>query len=114
MIYLVTRMSLSKKARQDMKGFWDWLSRRDEFLYADLPMVEAVGWYLTTIGDIYGIENWATLADEYALADYRAKLSVLKVDDAWERDRVAQEEWWDFIDSRVVSDCPVEVGFKRS
>ena len=37
----------------------------------------------------------------------------LSRDDGWETERVSQEEWWEFLDTRLTTDPPVEVGFRR-
>lgn len=111
MIYLVYRMKLSARARQDMKGFWTWLENRERFFYDGLPMVESVRWFYSVIGDVYVIENWAGFADEAAWGQYRAVLATLKSDQAWETERVSQDAWWEFLDTRIVTDPPVDVGF---
>jgi len=113
-IHLVYRMRLTSRARQDMKGFWAWLEQRERFFYDDLPMVKEVRWFYSVIGDVYVLENWATFDDEAAWGAYRTALAGLKSDDSWERERVSQDEWWDFLDTRIVTDLPVPVGFKRS
>lgn len=113
MIYLVYRMRLSPRARRDMKAFWSWLENRERFFYDDLDMVEDLRWYYSVIGDVYVIENWAGFADEAAWGRYRAKLATLKKADDWEAERVSQDEWWDFLDTRIVTDPPVQVGFSK-
>ncbi|MGH8961651.1 MAG: hypothetical protein ACRDWT_10755 [Jatrophihabitantaceae bacterium] len=114
MIHLVYRMHLTARARQDMKGFWAWLEERERFFYDELPMVESVRWYYSVVGDVYVIENWAAFKDEAAWGQYRAALAGLKKDDGWEAERVSQDEWWDFLDTRIVTDPPVPVGFSRT
>ena len=42
-----------------------------------------------------------------------ASLAGLKKDDDWESERVSQDEWWEFLDTRIVTDTPVQVGFTR-
>jgi hypothetical protein len=106
-------MHLTARARQDMKGFWKWLENRERFFYDDLPMVESVRWYYSVIGDVYVIENWAGFKDEAAWGQYRATLATLKSDHDWEAERVSQDEWWDFLDTRIVTQPPVAVGFDR-
>jgi len=112
-IYLVYRMRLSPKSRRDMKSFWAWLEDRERWFYADLPMVEEVRWYYSVVGDVYVVENWAAFADEAAWGAYRRALATLKSDDEWEGERVTQDDWWDFLDTRIVTDTPVPVGFRR-
>lgn len=114
MIYLVYRMKLSPKARQDMKKFWAWLEDREKFFYDDLPMVQSVNWYYSVVGDVYVIENWAAFENEAAWGEYRATLATLKSNDDWESERVTQDDWWDFLDTRIVGDTPVPIGFKRT
>ena len=111
MIHLVYRMRLKARARQNMKEFWVWLEQRERFFYDELPMVEELHWYYSVVGDVYVLENWATFADEAAWGAYRAALATLKSDDAWESERVSQDEWWEFLDTRIVTDVPVAVGF---
>lgn len=113
MIYLVYRMSLSDKARRDQKSFWKWLENREKFFYQDLPMVKELRWYYSVIGDVYMLENWAAFEDEAAWGEYRKALIGLKTDPMWEGERVSQEDWWDFVDTRIVTDTPVQVGFRR-
>ncbi|MFY1698369.1 MULTISPECIES: hypothetical protein [unclassified Solwaraspora] len=113
MIYLVYRMKLSARARQHMAEFWSWLEQRERFFYDDLPMVESVRWYYSVIGDVYVIENWAAFRNEAAWGEYRAALATLKSDTSWEHERVSQDEWWEFLDTRIVTDPPVTVGFTR-
>lgn len=113
MIYLVYRMHLSAKARRDSKAFWSWLEERERWFYQDLPMVKEVRWYYSVIGDVYTLENWAALEDEAALGEYRKALTELRKNDTWEAERVKQEDWWEFLDTRLVADPPADIGFKR-
>jgi hypothetical protein len=53
MIYLRYRMRLARHARENMKDFWAWLEKREEWFYRDLPMVKEVRWYYTVVGDVY-------------------------------------------------------------
>ncbi|MBB3041521.1 hypothetical protein [Nocardioides soli] len=111
MIYLVYRMKLAPRARQNMKEFWSWLEDRERFFYDDLPMVKSLRWYYSVIGDVYVIENWAGFENEAGWGEYRAALANLKSNADWESERVSQDEWWEFLDTRVVTDLPVAVGF---
>jgi hypothetical protein len=112
-IHLVYRMALSARARQDLGGFWAWLEERERWFYDDLPMVREVRWYYSLVGEVYALENWATFDDEAAWGQYRAALASRKKDASWERERVSQEQWWQFLDTRLVTDPPVPVGFRR-
>ena len=114
MIYLVYRMKLSPYARQNMKRFWSWLEERESWFYRELPMVESVSWNYSVIGDVYVVESRAAFADEAAWGQYRAALAGLKSDDSWETERVSQEEWWEFLDTKIVCDPPVPIGFTRN
>jgi hypothetical protein len=111
MIYLVYRMELSEKSRRDLGAFWGWLEARERWFYRDLPMVRGVRWFPTVIGDLYTLECWAAFDDEAALGNYRKALATLKADRGWETQRVSQDDWWHFLDSRLVGDPPCRVGF---
>lgn len=113
MIYLVYRMHLAPRARHNMKDFWAWLEDRERWFYKDLPMVKEVRWFYSVVGDVYTIENWAAFDDEAAFGEYRKALSQLRSDESWEAERVTQEEWWEFIDTRLVTDPPVSIGFRK-
>ena len=113
MIYLVYKMHLAERARRDLKGFWSWLEHREKWFYDDLPMVKEVRWYYSVIGDVYTIESWSAFDDEAAFGEYRKKLGTLKKDDTWEETRTSQEDWWEFLETRLVTDPPVDIGFRR-
>lgn len=113
MIYLVYRMRLAERARRDMAAFWEWLEERERWFYRDLPMVKEVRWFYSVVGDVYMLENWAAFDDEAAWGAYRKALVTLKSDSSWESQRVSQEEWWDFVDTRIMTDPPVPVGLHR-
>lgn len=113
MIYLHYRMKLAARARQDMKGFWKWLEHRETFFYQDLPMVKEVRWFYSVVGDVYVIENWAAFDDEAGFGEYRQALANLKTNTDWETERVSQDEWWEFLSTRLLTDPPVNVGFRR-
>jgi hypothetical protein len=112
-IYLVYRMRLTRLARQDMSRFWSWLENRQRFFYDGLPMVKEVRYYYSVIGDVYVLENWATFENEAAWGEYRSALARLKSDSTWEAERVSQDDWWEFLDTRIVCDPPATVGFRR-
>ena len=113
MIYLVYKMHLSEKSRRNMKEFWYWLENREKWFYQELPMVKSVRWYYSVIGDSYTIESWAAFADEAGFGEYRKALSNLKSDTNWESERVTQDDWWEFISTRLVTDPPMNIGFER-
>jgi hypothetical protein len=112
-IYLRYRIKLAARARQNMKEFWAWLEKREEWFYRDLPMVREVRWYYSVVGDVYVLENWAAFDDEAAFGAYRAALANLKADQDWEAERVTQDEWWEFLDTKLFTDPPVKAGFSR-
>jgi hypothetical protein len=112
-IYFVYKMHLSPRARRDMKAFWSWLEDREKWFYAELDMVAEVRWYYSVVGDVYTIESWSAFEDEAAFGDYRRRLSELKADSEWESTRTTQEDWWEFLETRLVTDPPVAVGFRR-
>ncbi len=111
MIYLAYKMHLSEKSRRDMKSFWKWLEDREKWFYQSLPMVKSVRWYYSVIGDVYTIESLAGFEDEAGFGEYRKALSQLKGDNQWESQRVSQDDWWEFISTRLLTDPPVKVGF---
>lgn len=113
MIYVVYRMRLTARARADMKGFWRWLEDREKWFFRDLPQVLQVRWYCSVIGEVYTLESWSAFEDEASWGAYRAALDTLKADEAWERERVSQDEWWEFLDTRIVTDPPAKVGLHR-
>lgn len=113
MVYLVNRMRLTEKARRDMPSLWSWIEQRERWFYRDLPMVQGVRWYLTVVGELYTLECWAAFADEAGYAAYRSAMSGLKSNAQWESQRVSQDDWWTFIDSRLMADLPCKVGFGR-
>ncbi|MCA1832295.1 MAG: hypothetical protein ABR548_02045 [Actinomycetota bacterium] len=113
MIYLRYRIKLARRARENMKEFWSWLEKREEWFYRDLPMVKEVRWYYSMVGDVYVLENWAAFDDEAGYGAYRAALANLKSDQLWESERVTQEDWWEFLDTKLFTDLPAKVGLDR-
>ena len=111
MIYLVYKMHLSEKSRRNMKDFWHWLEDREKWFYKELPMVKSVRWYYSVIGDTYTIESWSAFDDEAGFGEYRKALANLKSDSDWETERVSQDDWWEFISTRLVTNPPVNIGF---
>jgi hypothetical protein len=65
------------------------------------------------VGDVYVIENYAAFENEAGFGEYRAALANLKADDGWESERVSQDEWWEFLDTKLTTDPPVPVGFLK-
>lgn len=113
MIYLRYRIKLARRARENAKEFWSWLEKREEWFYRDLPMVKEVRWYYSVVGDVYVLENWAAFEDEAAFGAYRAALANLRADEGWESERVSQEEYFEFLDTKLFADPPAKVGFRR-
>ena len=107
MIYLVYRMKLTARSRANLAAFWGWAKVREAWFYKDLPMVKSVHWYQSVIGDVYTLENWAAFDDIEAFGAYRRRLSELRSDAAWERKRVTQDRYWEFLDTRLFSDTPM-------
>lgn len=111
MIYLVYKMHLTGKSRGNLKAFWHWLEDREKWFYKNLPMVKSVRWYYSVIGDVYTLESWTAFEDEAAFGEYRKVLAVLKADSEWETERVSQDDWYEFLSTRMVTDPPAKVGF---
>jgi hypothetical protein len=63
---------------------------------------------------VYVLENWAAFVDEAGFGEYRKALVNLKTDEGWESERVMQEDWWEFLDTKLFTDPPVNVGFRRT
>src|SRR5206468_3994816 len=81
-----------RRARENMKEFWAWLEKREEWFYRDLPMVNEVRWFYTVVGEVYTLENWAAFDDEAAFGRYRAALANLRADEGWDSERASQED----------------------
>lgn len=107
MIYLVYRMKLTHESRSDLAAFWRWAKAREAWFYEDLPMVRSVHWYQSVIGDVYTLENWAAFDDVEGFGAYRRTITELRKDRAWERKRVTQDRYWEFLDTRLFSDTPL-------
>lgn len=107
MIYLVYRMKLTPRAQHDIAAFWKWAKAREEWFYRELPMVRSLHWYQSVIGGVYELESWAGFDDIEGFAQYRRKVAELRARPAWEKRRVTQGEWWEFIDTRMFTDTPV-------
>jgi hypothetical protein len=107
MIYLVYRMKLTARSRADLEAFWRWAKEREVWFFTDLPMVKSLRWYQSVIGDVYTLENWAAFDDIEGYGAYRRKLTELRARPAWERKRVTQDRYWEFLDTRLFSDTPL-------
>jgi len=106
-IYLVYRMKLTARSRANLAAFWGWAKAREAWFYKDLPMVKSVRWYQSVVGDVYTLENWAAFEDIEGFGAYRRKLAELRRNAAWERKRVTQDRYWEFLDTRLFSDTPL-------
>lgn len=107
MTYLVYTVRLTSVSRADLPGFWSWVRARDEWFYKELPMVKKVRRYATVVGDISTVEIWQEFEDLRGYAAYVEKVAELRRDPEWERRRVEQEERWEFLGSRVLTDAPL-------
>lgn len=107
MIYLIYRIKLTARSRADLAAFWRWATAREKWFYRDLPMVRSVRWYQSVVGDVYTLENWAAFEDIEAFGAYRRAIAELRSDPAWERKRVTQDRYWEFLDTRLFSDTPL-------
>ena len=107
MIYLVYRMKLTAHAQRDVAAFWKWATAREEWFYRGLPMVRSVRWYQSVVGGVYELENWAGFDDIEGFALYRRKVAELRSDPGWEKRRVTQDRWWEFLDTRLFTDTPL-------
>ncbi|GII67222.1 hypothetical protein Skr01_73070 [Sphaerisporangium krabiense] len=86
---------------------------RGEEWREDLSMVRDVRRYHSVIGDVYVIGNWAACDDEAGWREYRAVFAGLKPDGDGEGQRLGQDDWREFLDTRIVTDLPVRAGFRR-
>lgn len=111
MIYLVYRMRLTPHAQRDMDAFWRWLEERERWFYRDLPMVKGVRWFASVVGELYILECWAAFESESGWVNYRETIAARKRNTSWEMERAQQLDWWEFLDSRIVTDPPSKIGF---
>lgn len=107
MTYLVYTVRMTSAARRDLGAFWRWVKERDSWFYKDLPMVKRVRRYVTGVGDINTVEIWQEFEDLRAYAAYVEKVAELRHDPQWEKRRVEQEQYWEFLGNRVLSDAPL-------
>jgi uncharacterized protein YhbP (UPF0306 family) len=109
MLHLVYRFRLKQKATSNTAGFWQWVRERQPWFYGGLDMVIGTKWYVVTIGpDVHAVEHHVTFADEAAWGAYRKELSRRSHNPEWEKRRIDQDEWWDMLDARLLTDAPVE------
>jgi len=105
--YVVYTVRLTSASRADLVGFWRWVKARDAWFYKELPMVKSVRRYVTAVGDISTVEIWQEFEDLRAYAAYTEKVAELRRDPEWERRRVEQEQRWEFLGDRILSDAPL-------
>ncbi|MEV3961427.1 hypothetical protein AB0M34_11080 [Nocardia sp. NPDC050193] len=110
MLHLVYRFAPTPKARADLAAFWRWIADRQLWFYDGLDMVLDTTWHTVTIGDhVHCLEHKVTFADEAAWGRYRREVHRRATDPEWERRRTGQDQWYDIIDSRILSDPPIPV-----
>lgn len=108
MLHLVYLFRPTAKARGNLPVFWQWVLDRETWFYSTLDMAENPRWFVRVIGtDVHALEHSVSFADEATWGRYRAAVSKLSSDPAWERRRVEQDEWWEMIESRLLSDAPL-------
>ncbi|MFI7663818.1 hypothetical protein [Nocardia sp. NPDC049526] len=107
MLHLVYRFRPTAKARGDLRAFWDWIADRQLWFYRDLDMIIDTRWHTVTIGsDVHCLEHHVSFADEAAWGRYRAEISRRSQDPDWEQRRTSQDEWYEILDSRILTDPP--------
>ncbi|MEV5650496.1 pyridoxamine 5'-phosphate oxidase family protein [Nocardia sp. NPDC052254] len=110
MLHLVYRFRPTAKARADLPGFWRWIADRQLWFYADLDMVLATKWFTVTIGDdVHCLEHHVTFADEAEWGRYRREIGARSGDPEWEKRRTSQDEWYDIIDARILTDPKIPI-----
>lgn len=110
MLHLVYRFRPTAKARGDLLAFWRWIADRQLWFYEGLDMILDTKWYTVTIGDdVHCLEHHVTFADEAAWGRYRREISRRAKDPGWEARRVTQDEWYEILDARILTDPPVPV-----
>jgi hypothetical protein len=108
MLHLVYVLRPTVKARRNMQEFWTWVRARETWFYDDLDMALDPRWYVRTIGqDVHSLEHSISFHNEEAWGQYRAAVSARSQDPVWEQRRIEQEDWWDILDARMLSDAPV-------
>lgn len=108
MLHLVYRFRPTTQARSDLAAFWQWISDRQEWFYAGLDMVVDLRWYTVTVGeDVHCVEHHVTFRDEKAWGLYRAELRRRSQCPEWEDRRTSQEDWYEILDARLLTDPPI-------
>lgn len=108
MLHLVYRFRPTTQARSDLAAFWQWISDRQEWFYAGMDMVVDLRWYTVTIGDdVHCVEHHVTFHDETAWGLYRAELRRRSQCPEWEDRRTSQEDWYEILDARLLTDPPI-------
>lgn len=108
MLHLIYVMKPTRKARGDLPAFWQWVQAREAWFYEGLDMVKNPRWYVRTIGqDVHALEHSISFDDEAAWGAYRRAVSERSKDASWERRRVEQDDWWDILEARMLSDAPM-------
>jgi hypothetical protein len=107
MVYLVYRTHLLPEARADLPAFWAWLGAREKWFYRDFASVKSVRRYSTVVGPSYTVETWLAFESMSGYAEYVRQVGEHRQDPEWERRRVEQDRYWEFLDSRLLADAPV-------
>lgn len=108
MLHLVYVFRPTIKARGNLRAFWQWVRAREEWFYDGLETAENPRWFVRVIGpDVHALEHVVSFADEAAWGRYRAAVARRSADAQWERRRVEQDEWWEILESRILSDAPL-------
>jgi hypothetical protein len=104
LIWLVTTLALKERARTSRADFEAWLRQRVEWYYGRIPLVQLVRAFVYEIGPSYRIQLWVAFENFAALAEYKDTQRRLREVSSQEKVRGQQEEWWEFIDSTVMSE----------
>ncbi|XBS67963.1 hypothetical protein ABK905_13740 [Acerihabitans sp. KWT182] len=110
MLHLMYLYKPTLKARRDLTRFWQWVSDRDKWFYGRLSMAQNKRWYIRTVGeDDYCLEHYVSFADSEALAEYCKSVVTLCESSEWGKRYIEQEDWWDILDYRLLTDAPLSV-----
>ncbi|RDK02991.1 hypothetical protein [Paraburkholderia lacunae] len=108
MLHLVYVMRPTAKARCDLPAFWRWVKERETWFYDGLDMASNPRWLVRTIGpDVHALEHSISFADEAAWGAYRKQVARQSQKPEWEHRRIEQEEWWEILDARILTDAPI-------
>ncbi|KML62345.1 hypothetical protein VL15_03755 [Burkholderia cepacia] len=108
MLHLVYTMQPTLNARRNLTAFWQWVKQREAWFYDGLDMAMNPQWRVQTIGPrVHALEHSISFADEAAWGTYRRAVAQRSRDPEWERRRVEQDEWWELIDARILTDAPL-------